>query len=156
MFGCAGSCQGFCLDTKSRHPSPNTTLPAKRSFPPSSLPDTYCNTNSLCAKFNTALRPYPDSIPPAMRSNPLWLPAAAPSEGCCRRASAAVPTQRTAVASRCSSWPPTRSTTMPRLPPGVRLAGAAPLAPAAPLPPRFAELRPAEWPWSARLLTRSL
>ena len=69
-----------------------------------------------------------------MRSSPLWLPAAAPSEGCCRRASAAVPTQRTAVASRCSSWPPTRSATTPRLPPGVRLAGAAPLAPAALLP----------------------
>ena len=156
MFGCAGSCQGFCLDTKSRHPSPNTTLPAKRSFPPSSLPDTYCNTNSLCAKLDTALRPSPDSITPAMRSCPLWLPGAAPSEGLRRRASVVVPTKRTAAASRRGSSPPTRSATMPRLPPGVRLAGAVPLAPAAPLPPRFAELRPAEWSWSARLLTRSL
>ena len=144
------------MDTKSRHPSPNTTLPAKRSFPLSSLANTYFNTNSLCAKFNTALRPYPDSIPPAMRSSPLWIPAAAPSEGFCRRASAALPTSRTAAASRKCSWPPTRSATMPRLPPGVSLAGAVPLAPADPLPPRFAELRPAEWPWSARLSTRSL
>ena len=103
MFGCAGSCQGFCLDTKSRHPSPNTTLPAKRSFPLSSLPDTYCNINSLCATIDTALRPSPDSIPPAIRSSPLWIPAAAPSEGLRRRASAAVPTQRTAVASRRGS-----------------------------------------------------
>ena len=77
-------------------------------------------------------------------------------EGLHRRASAAVPTQRTAVASRCSSWPPTRPATMPHLPLHVHLAGAATLAPADPLPPRFAELRPAEWPWSARLLTRSL
>ena len=97
MFGCAGSCQGFCLDTKSRHPSPNTTLPAKRSFPLSSLANTYFNTNSLCAKFNTALRPSPYSSPPAMsppamRRSPLWIPAAAPSEGFCRRASAAAPT----------------------------------------------------------------
>ena len=82
----------LCMDTKSRHPSPNTTLPAKRSFPLSSLANTYFNTNSLCAKFNTALRPSPYSSPPAMRSSPLWIPAAAPSEGFCRRAAAAAPT----------------------------------------------------------------
>ena len=61
------------METKSRHPSPNTTLPAKRSFPLSSLANTYFNTNSLCAKFNTALRPSPYSSPPAMRSRPLWI-----------------------------------------------------------------------------------
>ena len=69
-----------------------------------------------------------------MTSSPLWIPAAAPSEGFCRRAAAAAPTRRTAVASRHSSWPPPRSATTPRLPPGVRLAGAVPLAPAALLP----------------------
>ena len=139
------------MDTKSRHPSPNTTLPAKRSFPLSSLANTYFNTNSLCAKFNTALRPYPDSIPPAMRNCPLWIPAAAPSEGFCRRAAAAVPTSRTAAASRKCSWPPTRSVTTPRLPLHVPLAGAAPLAPAALLPVwEFAGISEADTYWSTR------
>ena len=50
------------------------------------------NANSSCAKFNTALCPSPYSSPPAMRSSPLWIPAAAPSQGFRRRASAAAPT----------------------------------------------------------------
>ena len=86
-----------------------------------------------------------------MRNCPLWIPAAAPSEGFCRRAAAAVPTSRTAAASRKCSWPPTRSVTTPRLPLHVPLAGAAPLAPAALLPVwEFAGISEADTYWSTR------